>query len=302
LIANDCECFWDSMTFDHTPGRLCGRQDGPIELMAAIVALLVNLNRLTDDLRAWASAADAIDMAWVRSLTSSLLAKVPELASLGKEFGENPECFFSIAVELGTAFDGAGRTISLLTSLVNRCVQNVAALQLPRVSSITQTDLVEIFVTRGGVDQTTAQTMAREVERLVAKGEIDFESLTPEAMNVIGIQLAGRPINLTQTDIASAIDPAQRIAARSGPGGAAPDRVVEMLTECRARLVRENLWVSIAGQRIAKSEALLSIRHAKWLGCKRPHSTVPRAQMSRGQFFTGSAIGSSRLHPWCPAR
>jgi hypothetical protein len=30
-----------------------------------------------------------------------------------------------------------------------------------------------------------------------------------------------------------------------------------MLTECRARLVRENLWVSIASQRIAKSEASL---------------------------------------------
>jgi hypothetical protein len=30
-----------------------------------------------------------------------------------------------------------------------------------------------------------------------------------------------------------------------------------MITECRARLVRENLWMTTAGQRLAKSEMLL---------------------------------------------
>jgi argininosuccinate lyase len=247
--------------FDETrthAGDALWQADGPIELMAAIVALLVNLNRLTDDLRSWAITADSATVAWVRSLTSSLLAKVPELASLGKEFGENPECFVAISDELNEAFDGANRTIDRLITFVQRSAECAVMCQKPRIQSVEQSDLVEVFVTRGGIDYASAQNMASEIARLVTKGEIDFESLTPEAMDVIAIQISGRSLSLTEADVASAIKPSQMVAARVGSGGIAPGRVIEMITECRARLVRESLWVSTAGQRLAKSEALLT--------------------------------------------
>jgi argininosuccinate lyase len=232
--------------------------DGPIELMAAIVALLVNLNRMGDDLRSWATAADSVNIAWVRSVTSSLLAKVPELASLGKEFGENPERFVAVSAELNEAFEGANRTIDRLTSFVQRSVEFAAMSQKPRVRSVQQSDLVDVIATRGGVDRATAQKMALEVQRLIARGEIDFESLTPQAMDVIAIQLVGRPLNLTEADLASAIEPSKMVAARTGSGGVASERLTEMITECRARLIRESLWVSTVSQRLAKSEGLLT--------------------------------------------
>jgi argininosuccinate lyase len=240
----------------HT-GDALWQADGPIELMAAIVALLVNLNRLTDDLRCWATSTDSTDAAWIRSLTSRLLAKVPMLASLGKECGDNPEGCVDIAVELCAAFDGAIRAITALTSLVTRCAESAATRQKPEIHSADQSDLVEVFMTCGGIDHANARKMAREIDRLIAKGEIKLQTLTPGVVDAIAIKTIGCPLNLSATDLASATGPAQMIGARRGPGGAAPERVVDMITECRARLVRENLWVSTGGQRLAKSEAFL---------------------------------------------
>jgi argininosuccinate lyase len=226
--------------------------------MAAIVALMVNLNRLTDDLRTWADATDSADVSWIRSLTSSLLAKVPALASLGKEFGENHESFAVISAELNEAFDGADRTIGRLASVIQRSAERAVFSFKARIHSVDQSDLIEVIVSCGGFDQATAEKITREIDRLIAKGEIAFESLSPQAMDIIATQIAGRPLNLTTADLASAIEPAQLIAARAGNGGMAPERVTEMITECRARLVRENLWVSTTGQRLSKSEALLT--------------------------------------------
>lgn len=231
--------------------------DGPIELMAAIVALLVNLNRLADDLRSMADTTGPIDVAWIRSLTSRLLAKVPVLASLGKEQGEDAEGCMAVADELCAAFDGAIRAIKRLVSLVAHCGEDSASRAKPEIHSAEQSDLVEVFVTRGGVDYPNAQKMAAQMDRLIAKGEIELQTLTPEAMDAIANRIIGRPLNLTAVDLASATEPERMISARRGPGGAAPGRVIEMITECRARLVRENLWVTAASQRLAKSEALL---------------------------------------------
>lgn len=238
-------------------GDALWQADGPIELVAAIVALLVNLNRLVDDLRSLASTDDSMNAAWIRSLTSGLLAKVPVLAALGKEGEEDVEGCLVVAEELCAAFDGAGRAIRHLALFVQRCAQNAAGQDNRGIYSAADSDLAEVFAVRGGIDYPSAQSMSREVDRLIEKGEIELQSLTPEAIDVIAVQVTGRPLNLTASDLASAIDPEQMVAARRGSGGAAPQRVIEMITECRARLVRENLWVTTARQRLAKSEVLL---------------------------------------------
>jgi argininosuccinate lyase len=231
--------------------------DGAIELMAAIVALLVNLNRLADDLQSWSEANDSMDVTWIRSFTSSLLAKVPVLASLGKECGENAEGCVAVAEELCAAFDGAIRAIGVVTSLVVQCGKAVTVGSEPEIHSAKHSDLVDMITIRGGMDYANARRMSREIDRLISKGEIELRMLTPEALDVIAIQIVGHPLNLTAMDLASATEPGQMIKARRSPGGVAPERVVEMITECRARLVREGLWVSTAGQRLVKSEVLL---------------------------------------------
>jgi argininosuccinate lyase len=237
-------------------GDALWQADGPIELMAAIVALLVNLNRLADDLRPLADAADSSSLAWIRPLTSGLLSKVPELASLGKQHDGNSDSFVRVAEELCTAFDGALHAVGLLTSLVARCADNAANSSKPGISSATQSDLVNIFVTRGSTDYATAEKMVNEIERLIARREIELGTLTPDGIDVIAIQVSGRPLNLTTTDLESAIEPEQILRANRGPGGISPQRVVEMITECRARVVRENFWITVAGQRLRKSEGL----------------------------------------------
>lgn len=231
--------------------------DGPIELMAAIIALLVNLNRLADDLRPLADAADSMNATWIRSLTSGLLAKVPTLAALGKEHDGNAEGCAIVAEELCNALNGSIRAIELLTALVTRCSERAAVVEEPVIFWAGQSDLAEVFVARGGIDYPSAQKMVEEIDRLIAKGELALPTLTLEAVDVVAMQIVGRPVGLTAADLVSAIEPGQMIGARRSPGGVAPERVVEMITECRARLVRENLWITTAGQRLIKSEALL---------------------------------------------
>jgi argininosuccinate lyase len=238
-------------------GDAVWQADGPIELMAAIVALLVNLNRLTEDLRFWTEAADSIDIAWVRALASGLLAKVPVLAVLDKETEGNAEGCVAVAEELCAAFDGAVRAVELVTSFVNRGAKNAAISGSPKICSARQSDLMEVILIRGGIDCESAQRVAGEIDRLIGRGEIELQTLTPEAIDVIAVQVVGRPINLTSDDLAMATEPGKMIGARRGPGGTAPERVLDMITECRARLVRENLWMTTAGQRLAKSEMLL---------------------------------------------
>jgi argininosuccinate lyase len=238
-------------------GDAVWQADGPIELMAAIVALLVNLNRLTDDLRLWSHAADLIDVAWVRALASGLLAKVPALAVLGKEAEGNAEGCVVVANELCAAFDGAVRAIELLTAFIDRGAKNAAINGSPGIYSAGQSDLKEVILIRGGIDCESAQRIAEEIDRLIGRREIKLQSLTSEAIDFVAVQVIGRRVSLTSDDLAMATEPERMIGARGGPGGTAPGRVLDMITECRARLVRENLWVATAGERLAKSEMLL---------------------------------------------
>lgn len=259
-LALDLELLRTLLGFDaqraHSTDALW-QSDGPIELMAACVALLVNLNRLADDLRPLADAAHSTDAAWIRSLTSGLLAKVPLLAAMGKEHDGNAEGCAMVAEELCSALNGSIRAIELLTSLVTRSSERAASVEGPVIFRAGQSDLAEVFVTRGGIDYPSAQKMVEEIDRLIAKGELALPTLTIEAVDIVAMQIVGRPVSLTTADLVSAIQPGQMIGARRSPGGVAPERVIEMITECRARLVRENLWVTIAGQRLIKSEALL---------------------------------------------
>ena len=238
-------------------GDALWRADGPIELVAAVVALLVNLNRLTEDLRFLAETIDSTNSSWIRSLTSGLLAKVPALAALGKEGDDNPEACMVMAEELSVTFDGAIRAIELAGQLVERCAKNAAIQARPEIRLAAQSDLAEVFALRGKIDYPTAENIAREVDRLIARGELALQSLNPEIVDRIAVRIAGRPLHLEAADLASAIEPEQIIAEKRGPGGTAPQRIVEMITECRARLVRENLWVNQASHRLAKSETLL---------------------------------------------
>jgi len=259
-LSIDRECLRSLLGFDdtriHTSDALW-HGDGPIELMAAIVALLVNLNRMTDELRSWSVADRAVDVAWIRALTSGLLAKVPILASLGKDVVENPDGCVSVAKELCAALDGAGRAIEWLTLFAQRSAATVERCPVASAVSIHQTDMAEVIVAHSGISYSDAQLICGEIERLVAKGEVDLRTMTPEALEIISVQIVGRPVRLGTAILQSAMVPAQMVSARRGSGSVAPERVVGMVTECRARLVRENLWVSTARQRLEMCETQL---------------------------------------------
>ena len=70
-------------------------------------------------------------------------------------------------------------------------------------------------------------------------------------------EIIHRPLHLSETAFAHATDPATAIAARQGIGGAAPEPLSDMLSECRSTLDACTSWYNNATTKTAAAEDAL---------------------------------------------
>src|SRR5205823_10955315 len=126
------------------------------------------------------------------------------------------------------------------------------------------TDLAEIITLETGLDFRTAHRIVGRLVREAIQTNRTMLDLTTADLDAAAQAILNRPLHLSETAFVGALDPAAAVAARQGIGGAAPEAVSAMLTECRATLDTCTSWLKQAAASATAAEEAL-VRRAQQL-------------------------------------
>lgn len=272
------------MGFDgvvHHPRDAMWQADGPVEIMAAVVALLVTLDRLAEDLHVWCTREFGLielddrhartsvimpqkknpySLAFVRGVAGRLIGQMGAMAAVGKtpsgQVDNRIFAYHDVPQALDLAIDATELMAGVLEGMrVNR------ELMARRVEdSFTQaTDLAEIVMQRCGLDYRTAHTIVgRAVRRALDEAPAGgARTLSTEALDEAAQMVIGRPLGLSEEELRSVLAPGAIVVSRDGLGGAAPAPMQAMFEEVRERLERAEAWQRETTTRLAEAEERL---------------------------------------------
>lgn len=262
--------------------------DGPIETLAVAVAALVNLDRLAEDLQIFATAEfDLVELAdghtrasvimpqkknpyaltYVRGATNELTGTLTAVTALGRTpSGQVDNRMFAYG-DVPRALETATGVASLMAGVLTGLRFNVpkAAARLTSGFS-TATDLAEVITLEIGIDFRTAHRIVGRLVRHATETGRTMHDLTNEDLDATAQAIINTPLHLSETAFRHALNPATAVAARQGPGGAAPEPLAAMLTECRHALAAHADWLEHATECIMTAEQALMHRSHELCG------------------------------------
>jgi argininosuccinate lyase len=256
--------------------------DGPIEVAAGVTAILVNLDRLAEDLQIFSTAEFGLveladrhtrtsvimpqkknpySLAYLRGLAGESIGTLAAMAAVGKTpSGQIDNRMFAY----GDVPRAVNRAIgaALLMADVTRGLTVRVEVSTKRASEnfLGATDLAEIITVQCGVDYRSAHDLvARAVHTALGAG---VETLTTSSIDRAAEATIGRKLELAPEVITEALDPVRIVATRTGPGGAAGESVTQMIAECRGRLTECHNWCETARSHLTQAESRLMIKAA----------------------------------------
>jgi argininosuccinate lyase len=248
--------------------------DGPIEVMSAVVAMLINADRLAEDLQLWATAEfgyieladrhsrisvimpqkkNPYSLAFVRGVAREMIGRLVSVAAhQATPSGQIDNRIFAYG-DVPRALEAARQAVQLLAGTVAGLTVNQEALaERAGLGFSGATDLAEVIMLECGLDSHTAHRIVGQAVRLALESR---QPLTAEILDQAGQAIIQRPLGLSDQIVAEAMGPAAIIYTRTGPGGAAPESVRAMLTAYRASLSEAETWRSQTENRLATAEA-----------------------------------------------
>lgn len=260
------------------------QSDTPIEITATAVALLVNLDRLAEDLQVWVTQEfNMIELAegytrssvimpqkknpysltYVRGLANVTIGQLVAMANVGRTPSGQPD---NRIFAYGTVPDVLDRTIDAveLMSEVTGTMRANRALMAERTGlGFSQaTDLADVIMLAGGLPYQTAHRIVGQVVTTAHDAGISAEEISPAMIDTAAEAIAGRPLNLSPETLAEALDPQAIVATRTTLGGAAAAPMRVMLAECRECLAQIQTWQQDTARRLGAAEADL-VRRAR---------------------------------------
>ncbi len=247
--------------------------DGPIEVMAAVVALLVNADRLAEDLQIWASVEfgmvelsdrhsrisvimpqkkNPYSLAFVRGVAREMMGRLVSAAAVGATpSGQVDNRIFAYG-GVPRALDQAALTVDLLAgTIAGLSVKREVMAHRAAQGYSGATDLTDVIMLEAGVDSGTAHRIVGRAVR--AALQID-KPLDAALLDTAAKAITGQPLHLSEDKITEAMDPLAIVKARAGPGGAAPESVRTMITQFRTSLADAESWRSEIEIKLAVAE------------------------------------------------
>jgi len=244
--------------------------DGPIEILAALMALLANADRLAEDLQLWATAEfgfieladrhsrisiimpqkkNPYSLAFVRGLAREMIGRLTSAAAHQvTPSGQIDNRIFAYG-GVPQALEQARQAVQLLAgTLSGLSVNQEVMAQRAGQSYSGATDLTELIMLEAGLDTHTAHRIVGQAVRMALQ---TAQRLDAELLDTVAQQVIGRPLNLDQEQIAAALDPQAIVETRTGPGGAAPQAVRVMIDQYRVLLAEAESWRSETEERLA---------------------------------------------------
>jgi argininosuccinate lyase len=255
--------------------------DGPIEVMGAVVAMLVNADRLVEDLQIWATAEfgmieladrhsrvsvimpqkkNPYSLAFVRGVAREMIGRFASVAAVGATPSGQVDNRIFVYGGVPAALKLTIQALKLLAGTVSGLTLKPAVMaQRAGRNYSGATDLADMIMLEYGLDSRTAH---RIVSKAVGTAFVSQLPLTQEILDTASQAVIKRPLNLTDQTIAEVMKPENIINTRTGPGGAAPQSVEFMLNTYRVSLSEAQDWVGATQKRLAAAEKnLLKTAH-----------------------------------------
>jgi len=254
--------------------------DNPIESLSILVSALVNIDRLAEDLQIFATTEfDLVELAdgharasvimpqkknpyalaYVRGATNELIGMQASVAALGRTPSGQVDNRIFIYGDVPRALQMATGVAELMSGVL-KGLSFHTALAAARLESgfTTATDLAETITLETGLDFRSAHRIVGRLVREATLTNRNMRELTTADLDRAAQEILQRPLHLSETAFTQATDPATAIAARRGIGGAAPEPLSHMLSECHSMLDVYTSWYNkVTTKTAAAEEALL---------------------------------------------
>lgn len=237
--------------------------DLPIEVMSAVVAALVNADRLAEDLQIWSTAEfnfveladrharisvimpqkkNPYSLAFVRGVARQMIGQLAGVAGLGATPSGQVDNRIFIYGGVPAALDQAGRAVALLAGVVSGLSVNQTRMtHRANENYAAATDLAEVLMQEYRLD---AQTAHRLVGRAVRLAVEQGSSLNATLLDRAATEITGQTLGLANEKIAEVMNPEAVVATRTGPGGAAPPAVQAMINDFAETAASYTTWIS----------------------------------------------------------
>jgi argininosuccinate lyase len=282
-LPQDRERLAELLGFDgltHHARDAMWQPDVPIETLSVVVAALVNLDRLAEDLQIFATAEfDLVELAegharasvimpqkknpyalaYVRGATNELTGMLTSVAALGRTPSGQVDNRVFIYGDVPRALETATGVATLMSGVLAGMSfhASVAAARLANGYAMA-TDLTELITLETGLDFRTAHRIVGRLVRDATQSNRTMRDLTTADLDTAAWVILNRSLHLSEAAFTHALDPAAAVAGRQGIGGAAPEPLSTMLTGCRTTLDTFTSWHENAvAKTIAAEEELV---------------------------------------------
>lgn len=252
--------------------------DIPIETAAVLTAILVNLDRLAEDLLIYSTEEFALvelddrharaskimpqkknpfALTHVRGLANTMIGTLAASAAAGRTPSGQPDNRLPIYGLIPRAIEDTREASELMGEVVRfLAFDEQRARERLDDGFALATDLAEVLVLESGLDFRQAH---RLVGRLVRSRLIEggLKRLTPDELATVALEILDRRIELSEAALRDALDAEAAVSTRTALGGAAPEAIDEMIGECERALAEAETWTGQQGHKLRLAEELL---------------------------------------------
>nr|BBD49888.1 fumarate lyase [Alteromonadaceae bacterium PE-TB08W] len=249
--------------------------DTPVEVVASLVAIAINLDRLAEDLQIFSTEEfglielsdcharsskimpqkkNPFALTYVRQLANHLIGVSTTICASGRTPSGQPDNRQYIYGALPAALTETTNATELMGEVVeNLRFDRDRAREAVYSSAAAATSLTEILIKITELDPREAHRLVGHLVSESVNEGIVFSSLTAGTVKNAANCCLGKRLELSEASLKSALNAESTIASHDGIGGAAKASVEEMLLECREIVSQREGWCEVESQRVGAS-------------------------------------------------
>ncbi|MEO7006248.1 MAG: argininosuccinate lyase [Terrimesophilobacter sp.] len=255
--------------------------DGLIHILATIASLVSTESKLAEDLEIWSSTEfDFVDLddgyarssilmpqkrnpyslSIVRGASGILVGRLSGFLAVAKSPSARSDNLIFAYGEVPRALDLSIRVTRLMSGVTRTLRVNVERMARDLSAGYTQaTDLSEFITQACMVDYRTAYVVVGKTVHEASILGIPGTEITGAMLDEVALAETGQDWGLSGKDLSSALDPAAVVRSRTGIGGAAPDAVATMISQCEGMIaILEDVVAQRRGELDRAEELLLA--------------------------------------------
>ncbi len=238
--------------------------DIPIEVSSVTTNVLINLNRLAEDLMVFNSQEfglielsdrhcraskimpnkkNPFALNYFRGLSNETMGHLVTVTTMARTPSGQPDNRLTIYGLLPESLLKTTQAVELFNEVINDLKFNQQrGLERATQSLIGATDLAETLVLNCGMEFRNAHRLVAALIREQGSDPSRFHNMDINDISQMARQLGFSIPELSKTALTQALDPELSILCKTEPGGCSPDALIEMITGCRKTMTEYNAW------------------------------------------------------------